>query len=101
MPLSQPADTDKIQVASGLLSGGERLKAALACVLYADPAPELLLLDEPSNHLDLASLHALESMLSGYQGAFMVVSHDEVFLNNLNLTGRLLLEESRWQLQAQ
>lgn len=94
-------DADKIQVASGLLSGGERLKAALACVLYADPAPELLLLDEPSNHLDLASLHALESMLSGYQGAFMVVSHDEVFLNNLNLTGRLLLEESRWQLQAQ
>lgn len=94
-------DAEKIRVASGLLSGGEQLKAALACVLYVDPVPELLLLDEPSNHLDLTSLYALESMLSGYQGALMVVSHDEVFLNNLNLTGRLLLEESCWQLQAQ
>jgi hypothetical protein len=53
----------------GTLSGGERLKVALACALYAHPPAQLLLLDEPSNHLDLASLEALEAMLRQYQGA--------------------------------
>lgn len=74
---------------SGSLSGGERLKAALACALYADPPPCLLLLDEPGNHLDLPSMLALESMLRGYPGALVVVSHDEAFLDNLALTDRL------------
>ncbi|WP_443093198.1 ATP-binding cassette domain-containing protein [Duganella lactea] len=73
----------------GALSGGERLKVALACALYAYPPAQLLLLDEPTNHLDLASLEALESMLRQYQGALVVVSHDEVLLQALNLTGRL------------
>lgn len=82
------------------LSGGERLKAALACVLYAAPAPQLLLLDEPSNHLDLPSLQALEAMLRGYQGALVVVSHDEVFLGNIGLTDRLVGGECGWRLEA-
>ncbi|MCT4713394.1 ATP-binding cassette domain-containing protein [Enterobacteriaceae bacterium H11S18] len=93
-------DADKIQIPCGSLSGGERLKAALACVLYADPVPELLLLDEPSNHLDLPSLQALEMMLCGYQGALVVVSHDDVFLNSLNLTERLSVRAGGWQLDA-
>lgn len=76
---------------AGTLSGGERLKVALACALYAHPPAQLLLLDEPSNHLDLASLEALESMLHQYQGALVVVSHDEVFLQALNLSARLHL----------
>lgn len=75
----------------GTLSGGERLKVALACALYAHPPAQLLLLDEPSNHLDLASLEALEAMLRQYKGALVVVSHDEVFLQALHLTSRLLL----------
>ncbi|MGV8422495.1 AAA family ATPase, partial [Pseudomonas aeruginosa] len=58
------------------LSGGERLKAALALVLYADRPAQLLLLDEPDNHLDLAARQALESMLGQYRGALLVVSHD-------------------------
>lgn len=92
-------DADKIQAPSGSLSGGERLKAALACVLYADPTPQLLLLDEPGNHLDLPSIQALETMLCHYQGAIVVVSHDEVFLKNLNLTERLSLAEGSWCLE--
>lgn len=85
---------------SGLLSGGERLKAALACALYADHPPALLLLDEPSNHLDLPSLGALEAMLAGYGGALVVASHDRVFLERLGLTHRLEAGPAGWRLEA-
>ncbi|MEU0566026.1 ABC-F family ATP-binding cassette domain-containing protein [Nonomuraea sp. NPDC005983] len=81
-----------------VLSGGERLRATLACVLCAEPAPQLLLLDEPTNNLDLVSVAQLESALGAYQGAFVVVSHDERFLAEigvqrwLELSGGRLLE---------
>ena len=88
----------KINAPSGMLSGGERLKAALACVLYADPPAQLLLLDEPGNHLDLPSLQALETMLRSYRGALVVVSHDDAFLDNLALTDRLSAGEHGWRL---
>lgn len=92
-------DARKISMPTGLLSGGERLKAALACALYGDPLAQLLLLDEPSNHLDLVSLQALEAMLRGYQGALLVVSHDEVFMEGLGLTDRLLASAEGWRLE--
>ncbi|MEV0234869.1 ABC-F family ATP-binding cassette domain-containing protein [Nonomuraea sp. NPDC050786] len=82
----------------GVLSGGERLRATLACVLCAEPAPQLLLLDEPTNNLDLVSVGQLESALGAYEGAFVVVSHDERFLAEikverwLELSGGRLLE---------
>ncbi|MEV5597163.1 ribosomal protection-like ABC-F family protein [Streptomyces sp. NPDC052496] len=68
-----------------VLSGGERLRATLACVLCAEPAPQLLLLDEPTNNLDLVSAGQLESALASYQGAFVVVSHDERFLARIGV----------------
>ncbi|MFU1519849.1 hypothetical protein ACM25P_15405 [Vreelandella alkaliphila] len=77
----------------------ERLKGALACILYADSPPQLLLLDEPNNHLDLPSAQALETMLRSYQGALVVVSHDDAFLENLALTDRLLATEQGWHLE--
>ncbi|SDG56476.1 ATPase components of ABC transporters with duplicated ATPase domains [Lentzea fradiae] len=76
----------------GVLSGGERLRATLACVLFAEPAPQLLLLDEPTNNLDLVSVGQLESALNAYQGAFVVVSHDERFLNEVRIDRRLRLD---------
>ena len=85
---------ERITLPSGLLSGGERLKAALAAVLYADQPAQLLLLDEPSNHLDLASLQALEQMLCHYQGTLLVASHDAVFLQRLQLHACLRLPQS-------
>ncbi|MEU4832586.1 ABC-F family ATP-binding cassette domain-containing protein [Streptosporangium sp. NPDC023615] len=79
----------------GVLSGGERLRATLACVLYAEPAPRLLLLDEPTNNLDLVSVAQLEGALRSYRGAFVVVSHDERFLAGIGVDRRLRLSGGR------
>ncbi|MER7173266.1 ribosomal protection-like ABC-F family protein [Streptomyces mesophilus] len=77
----------------GVLSGGERLRATLACVLCAEPAPQLLLLDEPTNNLDLVGAGQLESALTSYQGAFMVISHDERFLAEIGVDRWLRLAD--------
>ncbi len=69
----------------GTLSGGQRFRAALARVLLADPAPRLVLLDEPTNNLDFASYDALVSALAGYRGALVVASHDEGFLDDVGV----------------
>ncbi|MEV0998710.1 ABC-F family ATP-binding cassette domain-containing protein [Nonomuraea sp. NPDC050202] len=79
----------------GVLSGGERLRATLACVLCAEPAPQLLLLDEPTNNLDLVSVAQLESALAAYEGAFVVVSHDERFLAEIGVERWLELSDGR------
>lgn len=83
------------------LSGGELLRATLACVLSGDPPPQLLLLDEPTNNLDLGSVAQLQSALTAYQGALIVVSHDERFLNELSLDRRLRLSDGRLLVGAQ
>lgn len=85
----------RIHLPVGVLSGGERLRATLACVLYSEPAPQLLLLDEPTNNLDLLSVGQLESALDAYEGAFIVVSHDERFLTEIKVSRWLRLDDRR------
>ncbi|MGL4430517.1 MAG: ABC-F family ATP-binding cassette domain-containing protein [Silvania sp.] len=88
---------DKVMLPLAELSGGERLKAALACVLWREDATQLLLLDEPTNHLDLASVQAIEAALATFPGALMVVSHDKTFLDGLKLTHELVWQEAGWR----
>ncbi|MGV9986648.1 ABC-F family ATP-binding cassette domain-containing protein [Streptomyces olivaceus] len=75
------------------LSGGERFRAALAALMLAEPAPQLLMLDEPTNSLDMASVRQLTSALEAYEGALIVAAHDLPFLESLGITRWLLLEE--------
>ncbi|QDK37391.1 ABC-F family ATP-binding cassette domain-containing protein [Bdellovibrio sp. NC01] len=67
------------------LSGGEKLKAALAKILLANPAPQFLILDEPTNNLDLQSLDVLEKALCDFEGALLVISHDQYFLQAIGV----------------
>ncbi|MBP2312030.1 ABC-F family ATP-binding cassette domain-containing protein [Azospirillum soli] len=82
---------DAALVPAGRLSGGERLRAALACTLNAVRPPELLVLDEPTNHLDLDAVEAVEQALAGYDGAMLLASHDEDFLEAVGVERRLTL----------
>lgn len=66
------------------LSGGEILKATLAAVIGGGKQPDLLMLDEPTNNLDIKSTTILEDALNQYRGAILIVSHDEAFINGLH-----------------
>ncbi|WP_425953849.1 ABC-F family ATP-binding cassette domain-containing protein [Xylanimonas sp. McL0601] len=74
------------------LSGGERFRVTLARLLLADPPAQLLVLDEPTNNLDLASADRLVEALAAYRGALLVVSHDRAFLDRLGLDAELALD---------
>jgi ATPase subunit of ABC transporter with duplicated ATPase domains len=79
-----------LQIA-GTLSGGERLRAGLACVFARREPPLLLLLDEPTNHLDLTSIEELETALAGFDGAVIAVSHDLRFLQAIGVERQIRL----------
>ncbi|MDZ5078810.1 ABC-F family ATP-binding cassette domain-containing protein [Nesterenkonia sp. HG001] len=82
---------DAVHQPAGSLSGGERWRATLASMLLAEPAPQLLILDEPTNNLDFASVRHLIQSLQAHHGALLVVSHDEHFLDQLDLDRRITL----------
>ncbi|TGE00303.1 ABC-F family ATP-binding cassette domain-containing protein [Methylobacterium nonmethylotrophicum] len=65
----------------GALSGGWKMRVALARILLMNP--DVMLLDEPSNHLDLESLIWLETFLKGFDGALLMTSHDRAFMNRI------------------
>jgi ATPase subunit of ABC transporter with duplicated ATPase domains len=67
------------------LSGGERTRLALARL------PPFLLLGEPTNHLDLTSIEELENALKGFDGALIVISHDETFLQTIGIEREIAL----------
>ncbi len=82
---------DRVRAPISALSGGERNRLLLAR-LFTQPA-NLVILDEPTNDLDLETLEVLEDLLLEYEGTLLLVSHDRAFLNNL-VTSTLLLDGS-------
>ena len=87
---------DAAHQVTGTLSGGQILRAGLACVVGGAHPPPLLILDEPTNHLDIDSIESVEAALAAYDGALLIVSHDERFLEAVNVTRRITLSgESR------
>ena len=74
------------------LSGGELLKATLATVLGGDILPDLLILDEPTNNLEIKSISILEDALNQYSGAILLVSHDANFVRSVNIDNVIELD---------
>jgi ATPase subunit of ABC transporter with duplicated ATPase domains len=79
-----------LQIA-GTLSGGEMLRAGLACVLGGRTPPMLLVLDEPTNHLDVEAIEVVEAGLRAFDGALLVVSHDRAFLEAVGVEREVIL----------
>ncbi len=73
------------------LSGGERMRAALACLLGIGSPPPLLVLDEPTNNLDVSTVEVLEEALAAFRGALIVISHDQCFLEAVGVERELSL----------
>jgi len=82
---------DKVHQRAGTLSGGERLRAALACCFLGEAIPQVILLDEPTNNLDFQSMELLEAALSCFRGLLVLVSHDSVFVDQIGITEVLVL----------
>ncbi|RYU75845.1 ABC-F family ATP-binding cassette domain-containing protein [Hymenobacter persicinus] len=75
----------------GALSGGEKMRLTLCCLTIGSQAPDLIVLDEPTNNLDLQNLAILTAALNDYQGTLVVVSHDQHFLRQIGVTRTLNL----------
>jgi ATPase subunit of ABC transporter with duplicated ATPase domains len=87
---------DEVLKPVSVLSGGERMRAGLACLLASVEPPELILLDEPTNNLDLAGVLQMTKMLNSYSGPLIVVSHDKSFISDLQITREMELERDTY-----
>lgn len=75
----------------GVLSGGERLRVLLCALSVSNRAPDMIVLDEPTNNLDLQNIEILTNSIKDYHGALLVISHDEVFLEEIKVDQQLIL----------
>lgn len=74
-----------------VLSGGERMRLALCCLTICTKAPDLVFLDEPTNNLDIQNVEILTKALNKYKGTLVVISHDELFLQRIEISRRINL----------
>lgn len=74
------------------LSGGEKMRLMLCCLTIANHAPDIIILDEPTNNLDIQNIEILTAAINEYEGTLIVVSHDEYFLKQINVMQTINLE---------
>ncbi|MES2702196.1 MAG: ABC-F family ATP-binding cassette domain-containing protein [Bacteroidota bacterium] len=75
-----------------VLSGGEKMRLMLCCLTIGSQAPDIIILDEPTNNLDLQNIEILTAAINNYTGTLIVISHDEYFLKEVNVKREILLE---------
>jgi len=73
------------------LSGGEKMRLLLCCLMIGSQAPDLIILDEPTNNLDIQNVEILTDAINEYQGTLIVVSHDHHFLEQINVESEIIL----------
>jgi len=73
------------------LSGGERLRLILCCLTISSQSPDMIVLDEPTNNLDIQNIEVLTAAINQYRGTLVVVSHDKTFLEQINIERTLTL----------
>lgn len=73
------------------LSGGEKMRLALCCLTIANKAPDMIILDEPTNNLDLQNIEILTAAINEYEGTLLVISHDAVFLEQVGVNKEIAL----------
>lgn len=76
----------------GMLSGGERLRLLLCGLSISNKAPDMIILDEPTNNLDLQNVEILTNSIKNYHGTVLVISHDEIFLEEIEIDRELKLD---------
>ncbi len=76
------------------LSGGEKMKLALCCLAISKQAPDMLILDEPTNNLDVQSLEILTSAVKNFTGTLLVISHDQHFIKEIGVTSQISLTKN-------
>jgi ATPase subunit of ABC transporter with duplicated ATPase domains len=73
------------------LSGGEKMRLILCALTISKQAPDMIILDEPTNNLDMQNIEILIAAISGYKGTLLVISHDEHFLEQVNVLGEIVV----------
>jgi ATPase subunit of ABC transporter with duplicated ATPase domains len=73
------------------LSGGEKMRLMLCCLTINKESPDLIILDEPTNNLDIQNIEILTKAINEYQGSLIVVSHDTYFLEQINIENFIVL----------
>jgi ATPase subunit of ABC transporter with duplicated ATPase domains len=82
---------DTLDKSCKALSGGEKMRLYLCCLMISNQMPDLIILDEPTNNLDISSLQVLTQTIKNYQGSLLVISHDDYFVREIGITGCLNL----------
>ena len=74
------------------LSGGEKMRLMLCCLTIGNQEPDMMVLDEPTNNLDIQNIEILTAAINDYQGTLIVVSHDELFLEQVKVERVIVME---------